>query len=225
MSTSFVVRLLAIPALMCLCASSQASLTVYTTQASFLAATSAPGIDTFTGLNTTDTTPSPLSRSAGAYAYTASTSLDDFFGAGTAADPWLASSTAAVTITFNGFSNAAQAIGGNFFGSDVFGQYEDGSVTVTATDSDGALTQTLLNASTTSFLGFVSTDSLISLTVAPSQAASLWPTVDNLVIAQRSGSASVPEPASTALLLAGIGIIGWLARRPVPSAGARMPPA
>jgi len=215
MSTSSVLRLLAFPALVCLSASSHASFMVYTSQASFFAATSAQGIDTFTGFDTTATTPSPLTRNAGAYGYTATASPGSFFGAGTPANPWLSTVDPIATMTFTNFTNAAQAIGGNFFGSDAIGQFKAGSVTVTAVDGSGTLTQTIANAIETSFLGFVSSNSLISLSVAAVQAGQgdIWPTADNLVIAQRPTSNGVPEPHSTTLLLAGIGIMGWLARR------------
>lgn len=215
MFKSSVLRFLAFPALVCLSASSHASLIVYTSQASFFAATSAQGIDTFSGLDTMAPTPSPLNRSAGAYGYTATASVSTFFGAGTPANPWLSTNNATATMTLNGFTNAAQAIGGNFFGSDVQGLFKSGSVTVTAVDSSGTSTQTIADAIETSFLGFVSSDSLISLSVSAVQASqgAIWPTLDNLVIAQRAASNGVPEPHSTTLLLAGIGIMGWLARR------------
>lgn len=208
-------RCLALPALVCLCASSHASLIVYFSQESFLAATSAQGTDTFTGIIPATEYPSPLTRSAGTYAYIATASAGSFSGAGTPANSWLSTFTPTATMTFNGFANAAQAIGGNFFGSDAIGQFKNGSVTVTARDSSGTLTQTIANATETSFLGFVSSDSLISLSVTAVQVGqdSIWPTLDNLVIAQRPSSNGVPEPHSTTLLLAGIGIMGWLARR------------
>lgn len=214
MTKSFGLRFLAVSALLCLSASSYASLTVYTTQASFLAATSAQGVETFTGFNLSGPTPSPFSGSAGAYGYTASVSTTTFYGAGTTANPWLSTNTASDTITFNGFTNGAQAIGGNFFDSDFSGAFQAGSITVTATDSSASSVQTITNATTTSFLGFVSSDSLISLTVSAVQpGAPIWPTVDNLVIAQRPTSGAVPEPGSIPLVLAGVGIMGLLARR------------
>jgi hypothetical protein len=70
---------LAAAGLLAASAASQAALVVYNTQASFLAAVTSPGVDTFTGLSIIDVTPSPLLRSTGGYAYTA-TSTTTFSG-------------------------------------------------------------------------------------------------------------------------------------------------
>ncbi|MDQ2819816.1 MAG: PEP-CTERM sorting domain-containing protein [Pseudomonadota bacterium] len=210
-------RWLAFAFLACQASFSQANLVAYTTQAGFTAATTAQGTDTYAGFSITGTTPSPITRTAGAYSYTAAVSTTTFFGAGTTANPWLSTNTATATITFSNFTNGAQAIGGNFFGSNINGNFQLGSILITATDVSGAVTQTIVNATTTSFLGFVSTNTLLSLTVASVQPASsvLWATVDNLVLARRAADvAAVPEPGSIALLLAGLGIIVMLARRP-----------
>lgn len=195
---------------------SHATLLVYTSQAGFNAATTAQGVDTFTGLSITSPTPSPIVRNAGTYGYTAAVTTTSFFGAGTTANPWLSTNTASDTITFSNFTNGAQAIGGNFFGSNISGLYQIGDILITATDLTGIVSQTIVNAATTSFLGFVSTNSLVSLTVTSVQPTTgfLWPTVDNLTLALRATApAAVPEPGSIALLLAGLGIMGALARR------------
>lgn len=214
MIKSFALRFLALPILLCLSNFSHAGLIVYTSQASFLAATSAQGVDTYTGFSITGTTPSPITRNAGAYGYTAAVSTTTFFGAGTTANPWLSTNTATDTITFSGFTNGAQAIGGNFFGSNIAGLFATGSVLVAATDLSGTFVQTITNATVNSFIGFVSTDSMVSLTVSAIQSGPLWPTVDNLTIGKRPVSdGTVPEPGSVALLLAGLGIMGLLARR------------
>jgi hypothetical protein len=209
-------RFLAFTLLACLSNFSQATLLVYTTQAAFLTATSAQGTDTYAGLSITGTTPSPITRSAGAYGYTAAVSTTSFFGAGTTANPWLSTNTATDTITFSGFTGGAQAIGGNFFGSDIDGIFQIGSILLTATDLNGAISQTIVNAGTTSFLGFASSNTLLSLTVSAVQptGSTLWPTVDNLTLAQLAApGGQVPEPGSIALLLAGLGVMAVGARR------------
>lgn len=197
-----------------------AAFTVYDNQATFLGMISSPGVDTYTGLSITASTSSPLIRSAGSYSYTATvlspTSANPlFFGAGTAADPWLSTNTATDSISFSGFSGGVSAIGGNFFDSNIAGAFAAGSITLTATDSFGAtLTQTITGATTSSFLGFVSTGTITSLVVTSVQpdsptALSLWPTVDNLTL----GVTAVPEPETYALLLAGLALVGAAARR------------
>lgn len=178
----------------------QATITIYNSLGAFNAATSAQGTDTFTGFNIVSSTPSPINRNAGPYTYTANPApAGTFFGAGTAANPWLSTNTATDTITFNNFGGGVEAAGGNFFGSDVLGSFAAGSVTVTATDGSGTVSQTIVGATTSSFLGFVSDGPLSSLTVAAVQPSSgfLWPTVDNLVLAK-----AIPEPTTLGLFAA-----------------------
>ena len=95
---------------------SQAAITVYTNLAAFTAATSNPGTDTYTGFSILGQTTSPITRTAGAYTYTAATP-GNFYGAGTTANPWLSTNQALDSITFSGFTSTVRGIGGNFFGS------------------------------------------------------------------------------------------------------------
>lgn len=211
-SKSFMFKPLAAAALLVIATASQAGLTVYTSQAAFLAATTAPGVDTYTGLSIIGSTPSPLIRTAGAYGYTAAVSTTSFFGAGTTANPWLSTNTATDSITFSTFTGGVQAIGGNFFGSDISGLFSAGDVTLVATDSLGATSsQTIVAATVSSFLGFVSTGSITSLVLSAVQPVSpLWPTADNLTLAR---VAAVPEAQTYAMMLAGLGLMGFMARR------------
>jgi hypothetical protein len=113
-------------------------------------------------------------------------------------------------ITFSTFTGGTiRAIGGNFFGSDINGAYFSGDVTLVATDSLGATsTQTITAATLTSFMGFASTGTITSLVV--STPGTVFPTVDNLVLAQ---AAVVPEVGTWALMLAGLGTLGAVTRR------------
>ncbi len=193
-----------------------ATVTIYTTQAAFNAATTARATDTFnTGVTPGASLGASLTRTAGAYGYTVSDSATTLYGAGTAADPWLSNDTNAAVIRFGSFTGNVSAIGGNFFGSDVGGAFVASplGLTITATDANGTMTQTLINATTTTFLGFVSTNALTSLTVqATVPASSYWATVNNLVLGQRAATGAVPEPATWGMMILGFGMIGAAAR-------------
>lgn len=214
MSKALVMKSVAAAALFIVSGASFAGPTLYTSAASFAAATSAPGVDTYTGFSITGTTSSPINRTAGAYSYTAAASTSTFFGAGTTANPWLSTNLATDSVTFSGFSSGVNAVGGNFFGSDINGLFLQGNISLTATDSTGSTTFLLTNAQTTSFLGFVSAGSISSLVVSAVQGTSpLWPTIDNLTLAKAATVVAVPEPETYALMIAGLGVLGFVARR------------
>jgi hypothetical protein len=86
-SKNFSLRLVAVAALLGLSGVAQAALTVYTTQASFLAAVISPGTDTFDDLGVgTPIGPAVLSRTVTPYSYDATS---DFYIAGAGTDAWL----------------------------------------------------------------------------------------------------------------------------------------
>ena len=158
----------------------------------------------------------PLPRTAGTFSYTASVGPNsDFFPGGAGSDVWLASDNRFDTIQFSNFTSAVRGVGGLFFGTNESGLFANtpANLTVTATDASGSFAQVLVNPTTTTFLGFVSTSSLISLTVwVGSQGvgtAGVWPTVNNLTIGT---VAAVPEPETVALMLAGLAFTGVVAR-------------
>jgi hypothetical protein len=161
-----------------------ASITVYTSEAAFLGAISAPGIDGYNGFSISGTTPSPIFRGAGAYTYTGTAPTSAFFGAGTTANPWLSTNNATDTIIFSNFTNGVIGAGGIFFCSTINGTFTSGAITVVASDSLGATsTQTINGATISSFLAFVSTGALTSLSITSAQTATpIWPTVDNLTL-------------------------------------------
>ena len=200
---------LAIAALLASATASQAAITVVTSLAAFNAATAAQATDTFAGFSIILPTPSPITRTVGPYRYTASVATS-FFGGGTNVDPFFSTLQAEETVTFNAFSAGVRGIGGNFFASNISGLFTPGSVTLTVTDGSGTVTQTVANATISSFIGFVSDGPMSQMTLAAVQPGSgfVWPSVDNLVLA-----AAVPEPGTYAMLLAGLGVVGLLARR------------
>jgi hypothetical protein len=194
---------LCLAALLCAAAGAQASITVYTNQTDFLAAVSAPGVDTFDDL-TVAPYGETVDRTAGAYNYQAY-SATGIWGAGGPTDFWLSNNTRYNPIVFSQFSGGVSAFGGNFFASDVTGQFvPDGTVVLTAVDG-GTLTYDLAGATTDSFLGFVSTAPLASVTLG-TDGGQYWPTANNVVLA-------VPEPAMYGMMLAGITLLGAAARR------------
>jgi hypothetical protein len=190
-------------ALLCAAAAAQADITVYTSQADFLAAVSAPGVDTFDDL-TVDPYGDTLNRTAGTYSYNAF-AADGLWGAGGAGDYWLSTNRGADPIVFSGFSGGVSAFGGNFFASDVLGQYTLGNLQLTAADGS-VLSYDLNGATTATFLGFVSSTPLSSVTLNTDGATGVWPTANNVVLA-------VPEPSTYAMLLAGLGFVGLMSRR------------
>ena len=209
-------------ALFALTGTARADITVYTSLAAFQAAVGATGTDTFAGMSITGSTASPINRSAGSFSYTGSvlptsgtTTNNSFFAGGTTANPFLATNRAGDTMSFSNFSAGVVAAGGNFFASDAGGLFAaPGGVTVTATDASGTITRSILPTSDSagSFLGFVSTSGVTSFTVASNITAagtSIWPSVDNLMLA----AAPVPEPSTYAMLLAGLGLAGVVVRR------------
>lgn len=216
--------LLAVATLSCLLApAAQAAITVHATQADFDNAVSLQGTDGFDNLSTTTPTQSPAIRMAGAHGYTVTaTDLNTsgatgFYGAGHAGDPALSTTYALDSITFSSFTGSPTALAGSFFGSNVNGSWQAGSLQLLLTDANGDTRSLLLNpdsATTGSFAGFTSTVAMRSLQVIALQPASgsVWPTVDNFSLGV---AAPVPEPATWASLLAGLLAVGSIARRRV----------
>jgi PEP-CTERM motif-containing protein len=192
---------------------SHADITVFASEASFLAAVSAPGVDDFTGFSTTAVTSSPITRAAGPYAYSAS-SATGFFGVGGLANPALSTNSDTDVITFFDLGGGASAIGGLFFGSDVEGSFVAAAVVLTATDTLGAIATRTFVATPTSFIGFVSDAAIATLVFSTSIPGQfVFPAVDNLTIAAAAPVTSIPEPETWALILAGLAGLGFRARR------------
>jgi hypothetical protein len=199
----FSLKPLCLAALLCAAAGAQAAITVYTSESAFFAAVSAPGTDTFDDLTVApygDT----VYRTAGAYNYQAY-SATGIWGAGGPTDFWLSNNTRYNPIVFSQFSGGVSAFGGNFFASDIAGQFvPDGTMVLTAVDG-GTLTYDLTGATTGSFVGFVSTAPLSSVTLG-TDGGEYWPTANNVVLA-------VPEPATYGMMLVGMTLLGVAARR------------
>lgn len=194
-------------------AAAQAAPTIYTSQAGFLAATTDAATDTFDGLSTTVPTASPQSRTIGAYSYTVAAS-NGLYGALLPGATALSTFDSRDTIVFDGFSPDIRGIGAAFFDTDFLGRFLLGDIVVTVVDSDGTTSQTLVGATQSGFLGFVSTSAIASLSVTGVQRAGrdfFFPTIDNLVLAQTVVTA-VPEPATWLTFFIGLALVAGSAR-------------
>jgi hypothetical protein len=210
MSASIVPKVAVVAAVMLSMGGADAALSVYTTQASFLAAAGRAATDTFDDLEL-DFVGSPLERTVGGFGYAATSA--GFFGAGSAADVWLSTNDAFEPIVFASFTGAPRAVGGFFFATAASGAALPGqSVVVTAVDAGGPAARTLANPGPVTFLGFVSDGALASLTVAAVDGGSVaaFATVDDFVLA---AAAAVPETETGVLLLGGLAALGLRMRR------------
>jgi hypothetical protein len=200
---SIALKALAFAALLGAGAAARADITVYTSQADFLAAVSAPGYDSFDDLSIAPYDPT-LARSAGAYSYQAYSPAGLWGAGGAGGDYWLSNEDGLAPIVFSNFSGGVSAFGGNFFTSDITGQYEVGNLVLTA--DDGTTLSYALNGTTTStFLGFVADTALVSVALE-TDGGLYWPTANDVVLA-------VPEPSTYGMLLAGVGLLAVAARR------------
>jgi PEP-CTERM motif len=190
-------------ALLCAAAAAQAGITVYTNQADFLAAVQVPGVDTYDDLRVM-LYGETLNRMAGSYGYDVYSATGLYGAGGTGGDYWLSNNVSFVPIVFSNFGGGVSAFGGNFFASDVNGQYTVGNIILTAIDGT-VLTYALGGPAPTDFLGFVSSTPLAAVTLGTDGVPGYWPTANNVVLA-------VPEPATYGMLLAGLGFIGAMSR-------------
>lgn len=203
------------------CGSAGAAITTYTDQASFLAAISAPATDSFDDLAIGSVLQGPVARTAGPYGYSANTVPGaTLFVAGTAGDAWLSSNTALDAIVALSFSGGVRAAGGFFFGSDFGGAFAPGDVRVSASEAASTVSETITNATTGSFLGFVSSTGLTGLEVVALQPSGdfLWPTIDDLTLGREGGGSTViPLPGGFALMGSALLLAGLAAGRRRPT--------
>ena len=183
--------------------SASAASVSYTSLAAFNAAVQSSGTDTFSDLNGGSILPTTISRTAGAYSYTASSASALFQGHD--ANGFLSNDNRGDSIVFSGFSPSITAIGANFFGSTLAGNFllgESIRIDILESDSD-TFTVNLSNTSLSSFWGYVADSSITSLTFTSLGLSLLWPSVDNLTLAQARPVVTdpnpIPEPASLAL--------------------------
>src|SRR5690606_2061534 len=162
---------------------SQADIHVFTSEAAFLAALEAYGIDDFEDFETNDETPAPLNRTAGSFGYFVEViGVDGFWGSATGNSTAFSTSDheAKILFSFSGIN----AVGGNFFGTDEAGTPVQGPINLTVEDDSGQYLITIPDSVESTFRGIISTGSLISLTVDAGEILDLdyWGNVDNLAL-------------------------------------------
>lgn len=223
-------KLFALVALLAAAGSANAALTVYTDSASFLVALSAPGVDSFDDLPLEADIDDPLARAAGGYAYSAASfgGAAGLVGVGTPDDVWLSTRDSFADLMLSGIPPGVRAVGGYFFatlesGAPALGPTlgVDVKVTVTANTASAtaseSVTKLLVNPTTTSFVGFVSTDPFTSFQVSAGGNNTDFVTANGLTMGTVT---AVPEPQTWALFLAGAGLM-VVARRRGSIGGAR----
>jgi hypothetical protein len=191
--------------------SAQAAITTITNEAAYLAAVGTTGIDDYNDL-IQQMYYGPVPRQAGDYAYSVNAGPKApslWAGTNDFADFWFTSQNRTDVTTFT-LQDGVAGAGGNFFGSNAYSDpTAAASLLLTATDSTGTTVSfTLENPDVHSFVGFVSSADLVSLTVTAGQQPGVWSSIDNF----HMSVAAVPEPGTYAMLLAGLGMLGWTAR-------------
>lgn len=188
----------------------RAQVTTFTSLSAWLAAVSAPGVDTFNDLALSAANPpSSVSRSAGLYQYVARAE-GGLFAVGPAPDLWLSTNLATDPLIFDTFSSTVRGVGGFFFGTDIGGSpVQAGTLQLAWVTGAGSGTVNLTNPTPGTFFGLVSTAPVTSLTVRDaSESGSYWPTANDLRLATIAPTATVvPEPATVLLLAAGLGAV------------------
>jgi hypothetical protein len=219
------VKLMIAVVLLFAAAAAHASITVFSQENSFLATLSAPGIDDFSGLSGTPAHTTSVNSTAGSYDYTAIVGPDDGIDMlVTPSHVWLSTISGRDSITFTDFTGGVRGFGGFFFGTDLGGNSFPSQVVLTATDHNGTITQILNNATTSSFLGFVSDTALYSVTVrmGPASNDAPWPTIGSVILGAVAPTTVVPEPSIYITLLGGLMALTFkLRRRPGPSTANR----
>jgi PEP-CTERM motif len=220
MPNQFTLARFALVLMLAVSGTAQAAITVYKTQALYLAAVSAVGVDTYDDLNPTGPLATPQTRTAGTYVYTASAGPDrEFFPAGTlGGDVWLSTSRNTDSITFSGFSSDVRGFGGFFFTTDDTGALTASPATInfSATDASGSEPERLTDPTPSSFLGFVSTGAFSSVKlwvgVEGTGVFNVFASVNDLTLGAAAVAPPVPEPETYALMLGGLALLVGLAR-------------
>lgn len=218
---NFAIRHVVAAALLCAAGASQATI-VFTNSAASPAFVGG-SVDSFTDQTINSFLPDlSINRSAGAFRYSAATTFNDPVESGLFIAP-LAGSIGLSTTWFNDallFSLQSPNVfsfGGNFFRSNIFGEAVGANsggatgaptVRITVTDANGLSLTQAVNASATTFSGFISDVPLrfVSVSVAT-------PDIERFITADNVVLSAVPEPGAFAMLAAGLAVVSLLAGR------------
>jgi hypothetical protein len=195
-------HLLSAVALAVLSTSSFASATVYTSSASFLTRV-APGYYTEDFNSLTNPLPDPLPFSGGAFAYTASSPPFGLYSSDVTTGFFLGTSQEDEDLTITFTSGNVNAVGANFFASNISDAFQQVSITITL--SDGTVETFTPTSAADSYRGFTSDVAFTSLVIS-GPGTSLYAGLDNLTV-----GTAVPEPTSWAL--AGLALAALVASR------------
>ncbi|MFT3878330.1 MAG: PEP-CTERM sorting domain-containing protein [Gemmatales bacterium] len=187
-----------------------AQVTVYTSEAAFLAALSPTPTYYKETFDSVPFPPSqPLNFALSPFAYNATVPGGDLYTYGPGdPDVWLSTATNVDQLVFTFTSGNISAVGGYFFTTGSDGAAAPGTINVTV---NGFPTQSIPLSDETSFLGFTAYSSFDTLTITASQGVdSFWPTVNDFIV----GVAAVPEPATWAMIgICSVGLIGGVVYR------------
>jgi hypothetical protein len=181
--------------------------TAYTNLASFLGALTNSYTENFSGITNTSNgvTAAPQNFSGNGMSLSASPqpASDELWIVVNGGTKWLSVRDSSNSLVFNLTSGNITAVGGNFFTTDLPGNFIEGSIDILFSDSTST---NWAPSSASDFIGFVFDTPVTSMTLSP-VASEQWVTAGSITIGQ------VPEPSTMALLFMTCAGALWWARR------------